>query len=61
MTGVANSLWFLITYYIIMCGFYLTAVGISFRAYKEFKGMFEDENQSGGNMNPFSFSISKEN
>ena len=44
-----------------MCGFYLTAVGISFRAYKEFKGMFEDGNQSGGNMNPFSFSISKEN
>jgi len=46
----------------IMMGFYCAAVGMSFRAYREFKGMYEDSNMhKSGFMTPFEYGSVKEN
>ena len=60
-TGVANTLAFMITFETIMLCFYCAAIAVSFRAYREFKGMFEDSNmQKSGFMAPFEYGSVKD-
>jgi len=45
-----------------MVCFYSAAIGMSFRTYREFKGMFEDSNMhKSGFMSPFEFGSIKGN
>ena len=60
-TGVANTLWFVVTFYLLMMTFYCAAVGMSFRCYREFKGMYEDSNNSKSSfMSPFEYGSVKD-
>lgn len=61
VTGLANTIWFIVTFHLAMLCFYCAAVGMSFRAYREYKGMYEDSNAGGKSfMTPFEYGSVKE-
>lgn len=61
VSGIGNTGWFLITFDVLMLIFYSVAIGISFRAYREYKGMYEDSNSNNKFMSPFEYGSVKEN
>lgn len=57
--GLATSQVFFVVFDCFLCVFYVGAIFISYRAYREFKGMFEDKHSEAKMMNPFSYSSVK--
>jgi hypothetical protein len=57
--GLATSQVFVVVFDCFLCVFYTVAIFISYRAYREFKGMFEDKHSEAKVMNPFSYSSVK--
>jgi len=48
------------TFYVTMLVFYSAAIAISFKCYREFKGMLEDSNNTSGFTSPLQYGSVKD-